>query len=316
MIRVSVCIPTYRPSIDHLRHTIESVLSQVGSFELEIVVRDDASDMDFGTLERDLPTVHFHYNDRNLGMVGNWNACVESSHGDYVMLLGQDDILLPGLISRYVSAFQKHSDAVMCSCAREFIDDKGSRIAPRRAVNDRKNIFVSRPVYLLDYATILRLCLRNGNAIGEPSCVMYRRRAFERLGGYDPDFQHAADLDFNLRASALGNVVYFREPGTGRRLHAQRLTHSNRRLGHVARERTEIYRRHARAHPACLPQLDAFRAYLVATAVRDLVHGLGRPNTTIIRQSIKTIRRYGRLAPLSYGRYLLEIIRRKNRDAM
>src|SRR5205807_1031306 len=79
---------------------------------------------------------------------------------------------------------------------------------------------------------------------GEPACVLFRREAFERVGGYDPFLEHATDLDFALRLLDTGAIVYLNEALVARRLHTESATNQNIRSGAAARDRHRLYHRY------------------------------------------------------------------------
>ena len=91
---ISVCIPVYNGAA-HLRECLVSVAAQEG-VGLEVVVRDDGSKD--GSLElveslaREFPEVEWNIarNAANLGMVGNWNACLMAAKGEFVKMMGQE----------------------------------------------------------------------------------------------------------------------------------------------------------------------------------------------------------------------------------
>jgi GT2 family glycosyltransferase len=313
-VKLSVCIPVYDAPPHFLAETLTSIFAQRGPFELEVIVCDDASNVDYSALRCRFPRLRYLRNERNLGMVTNWNHAVRQGSGDLVILIGQDDRLVPDMFAHYVREFSQDPTIALCACARRFIDDRGHEIRPMRAVNDRNRIFRRQSRYRLNAEQVLHLCLRNGNAIGEPSCVMYRRRIFDELRGYDPHFRHAADLDFNLRAARMGDIVYLATPYVQRRLHAARLTHENWRNGHVSRERLEIHRRHASHLPRAHQR--RFHAYLLAAAVKDFMKSLRTRHWTLMKRSLAVIGRHVWLPPTVYTSYLLELASGRNRDAM
>ncbi|MFQ5889926.1 MAG: glycosyltransferase [Gemmatimonadota bacterium] len=316
-MKISVSIPVYNSPVEYLRRTIESVLAQEGDFELEVILSDDASEVDYGPLVQAYASapITFAWNATNLGMVGNWNAAVRRSTGELVILLGHDDLLAPGMFAAYAEVLASDPEVVLCACARSFIDEDGSTAEPRRAVNDRANIFLREERYVLEGQDAIRLCLRNGNVIGEPSAVMYRRSVFDRLGGYDPAFGHAADVDFNLRASELGRIVYLRRPFLRRRLHQANLTRRNLATGELTVDRVRLFERFAIGRGFSAREIAEFRAHLVARSSFDLLRSTAHGRWPAAKLAARSVVRHVRPTPLVYGRYLYEIVSGRNRDA-
>ena len=127
------------------------------------------------------------------------------------------------MLAAYVAEFVADPGVVLVSGAEQFIDEAGAAARTARSTSVTvTTCSCERDRYVLDHAELVRLSLRNGQGFGEPSAVMFRRSVFDAIGGYDPSFEHAADVDFNLRASALGPSVYLRHPYLRRRWHAGR----------------------------------------------------------------------------------------------
>jgi glycosyltransferase involved in cell wall biosynthesis len=315
-MKISVCIPVYNVDPVFLKATLDSVLAQEGPFACEVILCDDGSQVEYQPLFNSYPpgTLIYLRNETNLGMVGNWNHAIRQASGTLAMILGHDDLLAPGMFAAYVQVFQTHPDVVLCGGGRQFIDAAGRVITPWRAVNDRANIYRYRDCYLMDQTEVIQLCLRNGNAIGEPSAVLFRREVFLKTGGYDPQFRHAADLDLILRMAAHGNVAYLRQPYLQRRLHAENLTRYNLASGQVSRDRVQLFERFARQVPLSRRDRARSRAYLVLAALYDLLRSWRSSQPDTARFARKTLLRYLRLTPLVYLQSGYELLFRRNLD--
>ncbi len=103
--RVTIGIPTLNRSGLALR-AIRSALAQTYS-DVEVIVSDDASTDD--TVARvqeihDARLVLFQQQ-RRLGLVGNFDFCLRHATGEFFLLLGDDDVLLPTAIERLSAPF-------------------------------------------------------------------------------------------------------------------------------------------------------------------------------------------------------------------
>jgi glycosyltransferase involved in cell wall biosynthesis len=102
--RVTIAIPTYN-RLTYLRQTLDSALSQTYA-NLEIVVSDNCSSdgtAAYVSTVRDDRLV-FLVQERNLGMAGNWNACLERATGEFFLLLSDDDYLEPSALAQLAAA--------------------------------------------------------------------------------------------------------------------------------------------------------------------------------------------------------------------
>ncbi len=106
---LSLCIPTWNRST-FLRCSLERLLPQVKEInveELEIIVSDNASDDDTPEvvsefINRGIP-ITYNRNKENLGADGNFLKCIQMACAKYVFLLGDDDVFLPGALSKIIT---------------------------------------------------------------------------------------------------------------------------------------------------------------------------------------------------------------------
>lgn len=311
---MSVCIPAFNPQPAFFAALLDSVAAQRVE-DLEVVIVDDASEAAVAPLVRpwteSLSPV-LHANRVNLGMVENWNETVRRSTGELVMLVCQDDVLSPGMIERYVEEFEVDPDVVLCSGGEVFIDASGAPIGRRAGITQRSRIYRRRERYELDRTEMVKLCLRNGQAYGEPSTVMFRRTVFDRIGGYRSSYEHAPDIDFNLRAVNHGIAVYLTEPYLHRRIHADNLTWGHIASGASSRDRLKLHEEYG-------PTIDPFRVRrsrvtLVSFAIHDAVRALRWRRWEVARANLRTAWRYKVNTPRYYLEHLWEILTKSNLD--
>ncbi len=100
-IKLSIAIPTYN-RCELLRQTLDSVMCQVNEY-VEVIVSDNASIDGTQEMMKEYCNIHnvsYYRNDENLGMDRNFLTCLQRAKGQYVHLLSDDDILLPGAINK------------------------------------------------------------------------------------------------------------------------------------------------------------------------------------------------------------------------
>jgi len=102
---LSICIPTFNRA-DLLEVCLATVVPQLLPFahEVECIVSDNASsDHTTEVIERFSKTFEIRYfrNHSNIGIIANITRCTsELAEGDYVLLIGDDDALTEGAVSR------------------------------------------------------------------------------------------------------------------------------------------------------------------------------------------------------------------------
>jgi len=127
---VSVLIASYNHRA-FIRETLESVLAQDYP-RLRIVVADDGSRDGTQEILRDYAE---RFPDRvtcllspvNTGISENVNRALAACHGPYIALLGGDDLMLPGKLSRQVAFLEARPDAAGCAHDTEVFESESGR---------------------------------------------------------------------------------------------------------------------------------------------------------------------------------------------
>ena len=93
-MKFSLVIPT-RNRLDLLKFAVTSVLKQ-GYKDWELIISDNASSEDIEGYVRSIndPRIKYSRSEEHLSITESWNRCVDLSTGDYVIMIGDDDILL------------------------------------------------------------------------------------------------------------------------------------------------------------------------------------------------------------------------------
>jgi len=209
---VSICIPTYN-RVDMLKRAVMSAQAQTES-RIEIFVSDNASTDGTEYVVRRIaemdPRIRYAKNHQNLGMVGNWNRCLEEARAPLMVLLNDDDVLSQGAIKKAMGLFHQYPKAVIVF---------GST---RNCRYDGKVIFLNRPFsteFLLSpFETHRAVWLRNCFQL---TLSVFRTDAARSIGGFSEEVGWCTDTDFILRLTARWPSVvtpfdigtYFIHPG-------------------------------------------------------------------------------------------------------
>lgn len=97
-MKFSVLLPT-RERLELLRHAVESVRLQDDP-DWEVVISDNASSQDVAGYVASLGDARVCHSriDKLLPVTENWNRALDMSRGEYLIMLGDDDALLPGCL--------------------------------------------------------------------------------------------------------------------------------------------------------------------------------------------------------------------------
>jgi glycosyltransferase involved in cell wall biosynthesis len=109
-MRFSVLLPT-RNGGRFLDDCIHSVLSQDGDFELVVSdnASDDATPQVIDRWRRD-PRMKSIRLPSPVAVTENWNVTLRAADGDYAIMMGDDDYLLPGYFTAMEDILQRNSD--------------------------------------------------------------------------------------------------------------------------------------------------------------------------------------------------------------
>lgn len=224
MPKLSICIPTYNGA-NFLREAIDSVLAQTfGDFEL-ILSDDQSSDHTFQIVQeyaRHDPRIRPIRNDSNLGLVGNWNACVRAARTDWIKFHFQDDVLHPDCVATLLSAGENGQAFV--ACERDFIfDDPNPRLRDyyesHRARTRRR--YAGRPILdaeMYGREIIASVC---ANLVGEPPVTLLHRSLFERYGLFNPLMVSRCDSEYWNRVGCNVGIHFISEPLVHFRVHGE-----------------------------------------------------------------------------------------------
>ena len=226
---VSILVPVFNGE-PFLAECLESILAQdLGDYE--VLISDDGStDGSAAVIQRYAARdsrVRRWRNPRNLGIGGNFNACLKAARGEFLKFVLQDDKLLdPSALRRMVAAMESDASVSLVGSASHLIDARSRLLQVRNhfrrsGVRDGKRVII----YCLE---------RNGNLIGEPSLVLFRKSQSAR--GFDEQLVQLLDQEMWFHLLEQGRFAYIAEPLCAFRQHPAQLTVVNRQSGASAEE--------------------------------------------------------------------------------
>ena len=194
---ISITIPTFRrPKL--LREAVDSVLQQNNFSDYEIVIIDNDSDklyadqiISFLTELADI-RIRYYINEKNIGVFGNWNRCIELARGTWMTILCDDDILFNNYLSVLTQELEQDPSLNRIECRYlRFSDSKNLHpTAKKRWIFNfvRKIIgnecLVNYKMYVFGCYTV-------------PHSQLYKRELAYKLGGFNPIYAPISDYVFN-----------------------------------------------------------------------------------------------------------------------
>jgi len=206
--KVSILIPTYNYS-HHIGEAIESALNQTYT-DFEMIIVDDVStDNTDEVVQKYLndKRITYYKNPVNLGLVENFNQCLTYAKGEYIKFLLADDKFEPTLLEKFVGIMEQYPKVSLVTSNREiFGSQTKTRLLPFTGLQDGKKVIFES------------LREGNGNWIGEPTTVMFRK-ADLRVGNFNPDYYCLVDWEMWLRLLVVGDCYIIPETLSHFRVH-------------------------------------------------------------------------------------------------
>lgn len=237
---VSICIPVYNGA-RWLDECLRSVMAC--SLPCEIIVCDDCSTDSSAAIVRNYAQqdsrIAFSVNEKNLGLVGNWNRCLELAKGKWIKFLFQDDRAGEGAIEKMVAAAGE-SDMLIAARRNYFFTENSSdesrkyytetvlsfgKIAPGKTRFSPAEI----ASYTAAYFPM--------NFIGEPSTVMFRKSVIAAAGFFNESLKQICDLEYWLRIASQHGLRYVPDAVMDFRVHDESVSAQNyqqKKSGHDA----------------------------------------------------------------------------------
>jgi len=190
---VSVIIASY----NHAPYVEESILSVIAQSygQIELLVVDDGSQDD--SVERIWRLQEKYGFDfqvqKNQGLARTLNDCIARAKGELIAPLGSDDAMMPERIATQVAYLRDKKEVGICAGNIQVIDAKGNAI--ERRCRDRA-------FRRLDFKALF-----NGAEAGPPApTLLFRRKALEAVGGFDPEIR-LEDLQVELKIAYAGYFI-------------------------------------------------------------------------------------------------------------
>jgi len=216
---ISILMPTYNYA-SFLPEAIASALAQDFQ-DFELLILDDASSDNTADVVKPFcvrdARVRFSINPANLGMVANWNQCLKEARGRHIkFLFGDDKLSDPQALTKMLALLRNNPKATLAASARTILNAKSKVIDISRTLRNGRH----------DGRKIIADCLiENGNLIGEPSSVLFRKSDAAR--GFDTTYRQLVDMEMWFHLLERGDLFYTREPLCAFRRHAGQQTAVN-----------------------------------------------------------------------------------------
>lgn len=202
---IDIVIPAYAGG-QLLAQAMRSVLAQT-SDDWRLRVLDDASldpGMDGLVTGFDDPRISYSRNDENRGINAQFNAALHAGDNDYVVIMGEDDEMLPAYVAQVSTVLARFPEAAIVQPGVQVIDGAGNQVTP---IGDRvKRLLAHRPTEPTPYGgEPLMASLLRGNWCYFPS-LCWRRDAVRDLG-FPREYDVVQDLALLVEVLRRGHQM-------------------------------------------------------------------------------------------------------------
>jgi len=194
-VTFSILVPIYNTPKKFLVEMIDSVEAQTyGKWELCLADGSDAQHAYVGQIIRQYmekdERIKYQQLDKNYGISGNTNKCLEMATGNYIALFDHDDILHPAVLFEYMKVIcEKNADYIYC----DEVTFQGKSI-------DNIIVLHFKPDYSIDN-------LRANNYICHFSA--FKRTLIDQAGAFRSEYDGSQDHDLILRLTDVAeNIVH------------------------------------------------------------------------------------------------------------
>lgn len=204
-IKISVSIPTYN-RLDLLRRCMESVFEQTVAPNEIIVVDDFSTDGTWEYLKK-VPGIRAIRNEKNLGMIGNWNESIRQAKYDYVVSLHSDDLILPEFIKVWKEKISglKNPDKIAAFISGGFVIDANDRITGL-VKNFDKDILSKPPKTIKSWWKNHFFC------VPVTGWTVYNKKILEDIGYFTTKYRIAAENEMTAKMIPNYPVFYSSTP--------------------------------------------------------------------------------------------------------
>lgn len=228
-IKLSIIIISYNTATllkECLRSLTEFPIDGIEIF----VVDNNSQDFSAAIVESDFPMVNLIRNTQNVGFAKANNQAIEKSHGEYVMLLNSDTVMLEGTIEKIIAFMEANPDVGVVGCKllntdrtlQPSVTSFPNAIKDTIAIALKGSFLSNNPSSRKWVSKIAKFIGVNASRFDDHSkikeidfprgaCMTVRRSILDQVGLFDPEyFFTGEEMDFCYRIKKKGwKIIYY-----------------------------------------------------------------------------------------------------------
>lgn len=217
---VTIAIPTFNRAT-YLAQALRSALNQ-SHRNIEILVSDNASTDATASVVCDMadPRIRYLRQASNLGMMPNWNACLQEARGSYFLMLSDDDLLDDDAVASLLEPLRAGYEG-------QPADTIGLVYGRARLIDsDGRQTDVGKPAPPIEAFSSLASNFFRTLRPTYPCAILLRTADAREVGGYPGEqFPLAADAALWMKVGARrGWAVFVNRPLVSYRSHSTSVT--------------------------------------------------------------------------------------------
>jgi len=184
---------------------------------LTVRIIDDQSPQPASSFLTPDSVIEIERNPHNLGMVGNWNRCLQTGQHSYVHVLHYDDLIAPEFYERVLPIFEQSDKIGLVYTGTRLIYTRKTSF-PYWLARLRRNK-TSAPTQPMIFPAGDEAVRRVSKGV-ICSAVVLRRAAVEDVGLFRADLKYSADEEYWARLAKRWSVAYLPDPLVSFRYHS------------------------------------------------------------------------------------------------
>jgi GT2 family glycosyltransferase len=191
--RISICIPAYKAE-RFLAETLASIRAQT-FVDWELIVVEDGSRDGSERLVNEFAAggpqrVRYLRHEQNRGLTVTRNTGIAAAGAPWIAILDSDDLWTPDHLATCLERAKAGDADLVHGGSVLFESDTGSELE-RRAPDAQAVADFPRSLF-------------EGRYVVQPSSVLLAKALWERVGGFNPEYQHVEDREMWLRCARAG----------------------------------------------------------------------------------------------------------------
>lgn len=207
---ISILIPTFNDN-KYFEQALESALTQNFIYPYEIIVVDNTpiskgiNNTQIIIQKTKSNKISYYRNEENIGMIGNWNRCIELANADYITYCHSDDKLLPDCLTHLYSNTNQLGNKCI-TCAYDIINANNNIV--RKSRYEKKLFGIIKLKHIHTYSRFDIFMSSPGFGCG----CLFSKGCLIALGGFSEEYYPSSDYALFIKYLFKYGMLYSEKP--------------------------------------------------------------------------------------------------------